>query len=842
MLNRHPFLYLAVLLLLLAASLRLVGIDEQSLWFDEGWSAHAAAQPTIWRAANADATNPPLYYALLYSNAILTGNSLFALRWFSFALGMVALALLIRLAARVSGRAAGLFAGLLGAVNLPLVWASQEMRMYTLLAALVLVLALAWARLSTRPGRGAWAALLLAELAALYTHNTGPVIVLWLNAVALLAWLIHRKPPLLAWFGGQVMVGLLWLPYFISRFVQVAGANSALVRRTPLTFDIWTAFWVAPWERVPDVTPVAALTLAVLLVVMPRWERPAVRWLALHALLLAGGLLAALAVLGNEFHGRYVVMIVPLVLAIGGVGLARVWRVSWVGLILVLPFALVTVHGWRLLDNRNDNARAMVQHYADTLTSDDTVLAWSYADRYELAYYWEQLGVAAQRVTLPEGADLPDVLPLLPDGGNIAVNVWYTQRADYRGMLSCVLGHGTTQPPDFYEVNGMATLTYDDPALTLPDTRAADAVFAVAAVEAVGAVPRDFTANLAVCVPVQITLNQPTPAELKAALVVTDALGQEIARADAVFATPNQRTSIDGTAGETLTAYPLVRLPHGAPPTGYTLSLRLYDDTALSGYDLLEGGAPAGKDWRLGTWQPVPGAVWDVTNTDGLQLVRDAGEISAYNGERVTVMALWEGDADAPLPPLTLAGDGWSVDVPPLIDAHDNAVLDWRVFRVPPDASAGTAILRTPDGEQVARVTVTERPITYDVPPTDYAANAVFPGIGAIVGYDVAFTGEAAQVTLMWRAADDAAISTDYTAFVQLLGMDGQLAAQSDAIAHPTTGWRPGEIIIDPHTLPFQREIDTAQLIVGLYDPNGQRVRLPGGGDYALLSDNLTIP
>ena len=65
-------------------------------------------------------------------------------------------------------------------------------------------------------------------------------------------------------------------------------------------------------------------------------------------------------------------------------------------------------------DYQHDDARAMVQYYADHLTADDSVIAWSYADRYDLAYYWDRLGVQARRVTLPEGADLDAVLPLLP--------------------------------------------------------------------------------------------------------------------------------------------------------------------------------------------------------------------------------------------------------------------------------------------------------------------------------------------------------------------------------------------------------------------------------------------
>jgi len=35
------------------------GMDADSLWFDEGWSAYAAIEPTLWDAIQFDQTNPP---------------------------------------------------------------------------------------------------------------------------------------------------------------------------------------------------------------------------------------------------------------------------------------------------------------------------------------------------------------------------------------------------------------------------------------------------------------------------------------------------------------------------------------------------------------------------------------------------------------------------------------------------------------------------------------------------------------------------------------------------------------------------------------------------------------
>src|SRR5436190_24137920 len=86
-----------VALLLLATATRLYHLQSQSIWFDEGWSAYGAAQPTLWDAFQSDATNPPLYYGLLNISARFTGDSEFALRWFSLVVGLLTIPLAYQL-------------------------------------------------------------------------------------------------------------------------------------------------------------------------------------------------------------------------------------------------------------------------------------------------------------------------------------------------------------------------------------------------------------------------------------------------------------------------------------------------------------------------------------------------------------------------------------------------------------------------------------------------------------------------------------------------------------------------------------------------------------------------
>src|SRR5687768_18576605 len=94
-----PWLTLTLIALLIAAfAVRLIDIQLESLWFDEGWSAHAAAAPTLRDAANADATNPPLYYVILRAAAHFFGDLPLALRLVSAFFGVLLIPVVYALA------------------------------------------------------------------------------------------------------------------------------------------------------------------------------------------------------------------------------------------------------------------------------------------------------------------------------------------------------------------------------------------------------------------------------------------------------------------------------------------------------------------------------------------------------------------------------------------------------------------------------------------------------------------------------------------------------------------------------------------------------------------------
>ncbi len=121
-------------------ALRLYQLGAQSLWYDETVSAYLASKsiPALITHTAGD-IHPPGYYLLLHAWARLAGNSEFALAFFSLFFGVLLIPLTYTLARRLMGRTVALWSTLLVAISPYNLWYSQEVRMYTLGAALGLV-------------------------------------------------------------------------------------------------------------------------------------------------------------------------------------------------------------------------------------------------------------------------------------------------------------------------------------------------------------------------------------------------------------------------------------------------------------------------------------------------------------------------------------------------------------------------------------------------------------------------------------------------------------------------------------------------------------------------------
>lgn len=229
-------------------------------------------------------------------------------------------------------------------------------------------------------------------------------------------------------------------------------------------------------------------------------------------------------------------------------------------------------------------------------------------------------------------------------------------------------------------------------------------------------------------------------------------------------------------------------------------------------------------------------------------------ELVADGGERVTAMSWAPGRASYPTsqwPAGAIIRDERALLAPastengaPLESGRYQlmlSLLDEEDKRLGEPLTLGSVLLTAPSR-------------TFDVPPASQAAPARFGDVARLAGYEVRATrlppGAELVLDLYWQAAG--LTSTNYAVFVHLVAPDGAIVTQSDgppaAGSRPTTGWLPGEVIHDAHTLavPAGAAPGDYRLRVGLYDPaTGERLPVTAAGlptaDHLFLTEQLEV-
>jgi hypothetical protein len=147
-------------------------------------------------------------------------------------------------------------------------------------------------------------------------------------------------------------------------------------------------------------------------------------------------------------------------------------------------------------------------------------------------------------------------------------------------------------------------------------------------------------------------------------------------------------------------------------------------------------------------------------------------------------------------------------------------------------------------------VTVHAPQRSFDLPPLQHPFSATLDHQAVLLGYDLdsdlPAPGQPFTLTLFWQA--EATAEVGYVAFVHLLDQAERIHAQSDRVpaagTRPTTGWLPGEVIRDAHTLTLAPDAPPGRYVleVGMYDPaSGERLRVfDEDGDHA--GDHILLP
>ena len=258
------------------------------------------------------------------------------------------------------------------------------------------------------------------------------------------------------------------------------------------------------------------------------------------------------------------------------------------------------------------------------------------------------------------------------------------------------------------------------------------------------------------------------------------------------------------------------------------------------------------------------------------------GEVMAQPGESLPLTLYWQvvGAVETEYTVFVhlLGPDGQRVaqdDGPPLDGLQPmthwlvgEGMADRRVLVLPPDLGPGhyrlgVGLYRTrPDGsERLAVTNGTGRDLGevlvldyvrvptagQALPAPEKSVQAVLAGeadeirlLGYTVAADAAKAGGKLGLTLYWQAMGP--VGADYTVFVHLLDVEGQIRGQGDGPpAHgfyPTSSWDAGEVVVDEHLVAVDSEAAAGsyRLAVGLYlRPGGQRLATYGGEDRLFL-------
>ena len=185
---------------------------------------------------------------------------------------------------------------------------------------------------------------------------------------------------------------------------------------------------------------------------------------------------------------------------------------------------------------------------------------------------------------------------------------------------------------------------------------------------------------------------------------------------------------------------------------------------------------------------------------------------------------------------------------PPVEWEEGERLRGQRLLRLPAGLERGTYRMWL-DGVPLGAIRIEAPPRTFRPPPYALPVGATFAERAVLVGYSLdpeaslrsadASLPPTVTVRLVWQAL--AEMPTSYRVFVHLVDETGQIVAQSDAEpaawSRPTTGWAPGEFVVDQHalTLPEEAPDRPYSLRVGLYDPaTGERLPTEGG-DFVTL-------
>lgn len=399
---------LAILILLLAFVVRALGLDAESLWYDEGYTVMFAQRGVADIAADAARLelNTPLHYLVLQTWMALAGTSEFALRLPSVLAGLVAVALAFPLARLALGRD-GALPALLVALSPVCVMTAREVRMYALASALCAASTVLLLMCLERGDRRLWLAWAAASLAAFATHVLAAfvigaqavVVALW----AYRAWRTTRASPRMP----AVIVGAVCGAVAVAAVALLLGGSSygttyrgqlGAIETIGQSFAAQLLPRLLPASLIGPAAAGAAAAFGLAGVGLRRRPLGLALW-AITGLSLLG--IALFGAATGKFSSRYPAIIAPLFVACLALALAQVGAGAPAARAAAAASAaawiVASVFGlWQIRTNAayaNEDFRGAVAHIRANIQPDEEVVLVSGHFAPVFQYYWGGTGM-----------------------------------------------------------------------------------------------------------------------------------------------------------------------------------------------------------------------------------------------------------------------------------------------------------------------------------------------------------------------------------------------------------------------------------------------------------------
>jgi 4-amino-4-deoxy-L-arabinose transferase-like glycosyltransferase len=382
----------------------------------------------------------------------------------------------------------------------------------------------------------------------------------------------------------------------------------------------------------------------------------------------------------------------------------------------------------------------------------------------------------------------------------------------------------------------------------------------------------------------------PLSNNLQTSLFLTDEAGHLAGQVDGPLVSDDYYYSSQWQQGKPASSYHILRTLPALPPGRYDLYVAVYEKGTLRRYPVLDQqGAHRAPAARIGTFnitrpvdpqqvQPevvVPSSTF--ANAEVALLGYDQPLRKADPGQSLAVTLYWRArskpsrDYQVQLQLQDQSGRPIAQHQSQPANGHyptagwldGEIVRDWQQLTIPSDEQPGTyqLSLNLVDGMtsvgsvNLGNIEITGRPREFVAPVVQYPTEFNLGNKIELLGYDLPQAavkpGAVLPLTLHWKGLQR--METSFTAFVHLLGSDGQVWAQQDILPgqgqSPTTSWLEGEFIADQYGLTLASETPPGKYLleVGMYDAKtGERLPVTDRngqslGDRILLSQTIEV-